>query len=69
MIAYEDAGTALSGGALTAETLDFAVGVNLVILQDGHLDLLALVLDLLWGLDKANNGSKVADRKSRLHTL
>ena len=44
---YEDTSTALSRGALTAETLDLAVGLHLVVLQDGHLDLLALVLDLL----------------------
>ena len=46
---YEDTSTALSGGALTTKTLDLAVGVDLVVLQDGHLDLLALVLDLLGG--------------------
>ena len=48
---YEDTGTALSAGALTTETLDLAVGVDLVVLQDRHLDLLALVLDLLGGLE------------------
>ena len=47
---YEDTSTALSRGTLTAETLDLAVGLHLVVLQDGHLDLLALVLDLLGGL-------------------
>ena len=47
---YEDTSTALSRGALTKETLDLAVGLHLVVLQDGHLDLLALVLDLLGGL-------------------
>jgi len=44
---HEDTGTALSGGALTTETLDLAVRVDLVVLQDSHLDLLPLVLDLL----------------------
>ena len=48
---YEDTSTALSGGALTTETLDLAVGLHLVVLKDGHLDLLALVLDLLGGLE------------------
>ena len=48
---HEDTSTALSVRALTTEALDLAVGVDLVVLQDGHLDLLALVLDLLWGLD------------------
>ena len=47
---YEDTSTAFSRGALTTETLDLAVGLHLVVLQDGHLDLLALVLDLLGGL-------------------
>ena len=46
---YKDTGTALSSRALTAETLDLAVGVDLVVLEDRHLDLLALVLDLLGG--------------------
>lgn len=47
---YEDTGTTLGGGALTTETLDAAIGVDLVVLQDGHLDLLALMLDLLGGV-------------------
>lgn len=47
---YEDTSTALGRGALTTETLDLAVGLHLIVLQDGHLDLLALVLDLLGGL-------------------
>ena len=48
---YEDTSTALSGGALATEALDLAVGLHLVVLKDGHLDLLALVLDLLGGLE------------------
>ena len=47
---HEDTGTALSRRALATETLDLAVGLHLVVLKDGHLDLLALVLDLLGGL-------------------
>ena len=39
------------GGALAAETLDLAVGVDLVVLEDGELGLLALVLDLLGSLE------------------
>lgn len=50
-ITYEDTSTARRGRALTAETLDLAVGLDLVVLQDGHLDLLALVLDLLGSLE------------------
>jgi hypothetical protein len=49
-VTHEDTGTALSTGALTTETLNLTVGVDLVILEDRHLDLLALVLDLLGGL-------------------
>ena len=47
---YEDTRTTLGSGALAAKTLDLAVRVHLVVLEDGHLDLLALVLDLLGGL-------------------
>ena len=47
---YEDTSTALCVRALTTETLDLTVGLDLVVLQDRHLDLLALVLDLLGGL-------------------
>ena len=35
--------------ALAAETLNLSVTVDLVVLEDGELHLLALVLDLLWG--------------------
>lgn len=41
--------TNLGGGALAAKTLDLAVTVNLVVLEDGELGLLVLVLDLLGG--------------------
>jgi hypothetical protein len=41
--------TYLGGGALAAETLDLAIAVNLVVLEDSKLGLLALVLDLLGG--------------------
>lgn len=44
---YEDTSTAFSIGALAAKALDFAVRVHLVVFQDGHLDLLVLVLNLL----------------------
>ena len=47
---YEDTSTALCVRALTTETFDLTVKVDLVVLQDRHLDLLALVLDLLGGL-------------------
>ena len=35
--------------ALSAETLDLSITINLVVLEDRELGLLALVLDLLWG--------------------
>jgi hypothetical protein len=47
---YEDTGTTLSSGTFTAKTLDLAIRVDLVVLQDRHLDLLALVLDLFGSL-------------------
>ena len=37
------------GGALAAQTLNLAVTVNLVVLEDGEFGLFALVLDLLGG--------------------
>jgi hypothetical protein len=46
---HEDTSTALGLRALAAETLDLAVAVNLVVLEDSELGLLALVLDLLGG--------------------
>ena len=49
---YEDSGTALGAGALTTETLDLSIGIHLVVLENCHLDLLALVLDLLGSLEE-----------------
>jgi hypothetical protein len=46
---HEDTGSAGLGGALTAETGDLAVTIDLVELEDGQLDLSLLVLDLLGG--------------------
>ena len=47
---HKDSSTTLSSGAFTTEAFDFAIRLNLIVLQDRHLDLLALVFDLLWGL-------------------
>lgn len=47
---HEDPSAALRCGALTTETFDLPIGINLVVFQDGHLDLFALVLDLLGGV-------------------
>jgi len=46
---HEDTGTTSRSGALSSESLDLAVRSDLVVLEDGHLDLLPLVLDLLGG--------------------
>ena len=51
---HEDTSTALGRRALAAKTLDLAVRLHLVVLEDGHLDLLALVLDLLGGLNASH---------------
>ena len=45
---YKDASPA--GRALATKTLDLAIRLHLVILEDGHLDLLALMLYLFGGL-------------------
>ena len=46
---HEDTSTALGLGALAAETLDLAIAIDLVVLEDRELGLLPLVLDLLGG--------------------
>jgi hypothetical protein len=48
--AYKDTSSASRGWTLAAKTLDLAIRLHLVILQDGQLDFLALMLDLLGGL-------------------
>lgn len=62
---YKDTRTALGRGALSAETLDLAVRVHLVVFENGHLDLLALVLDLLGGLNRHSHIS--IGMKQRVH--
>ena len=47
---HEDTSTALSRRAFTTKALDLAIGLDLVILQYRHLDLLTLVLNLLGSL-------------------
>lgn len=49
MPSHEDTSTTSGLGALSTETLDGTLRVDLVVLEDGHLDLLPLVLDLLGG--------------------
>jgi len=46
---HEDTSTALSSWTLAAEALNLAVRVDLVVLKNRHLHLLALVLNLLGG--------------------
>ncbi len=41
--------TYVGSGAFAAETLDLSIAINLVVLENSQLGLLALVLDLLWG--------------------
>ena len=52
MDTYEDTSAALSGRTFTTEAFDFAIGVDFVVLENGHLHLLTLVLDLLGSLLK-----------------
>ena len=47
---HEDAGTTLRCRALATQALDLAVGIDLVVLKNRHLDLFALMLNLLGGL-------------------
>lgn len=46
---HEDTSSALLGRALPPQPLDLSVSINLVVLEDRQLGLLALVLDLLGG--------------------
>jgi hypothetical protein len=46
---HEDASSAFLGGALSSQSLDLSVSINLVVLEHCQLGLLALVLDLLRG--------------------
>merc|ERR1719393_930504 len=46
---HEDSSTALLGRTLTAQTVDLAVVIHLVVLEDSELDLPVLVLNLLGG--------------------
>lgn len=56
MPSHEDTGTALGLRALSPQSLDLAVRVDLVVLEDGHLDLLPLVLDLLGAVTQLLKG-------------
>ncbi len=49
MSGHKDTSTASFSGALTTETVDLAVVIDLVVLEDSKLDLPVLVLDLLRG--------------------
>ena len=60
---YKDTSSASRGWTFAAKTLDLAIRLHLVILQDCQLDLLALVLDLLGGL---NTSQELKDQRSIL---
>jgi hypothetical protein len=49
MLSHEDTGTAGLAGALLAKTDNLVVVIDTVVLEDGELDGLALMLDLLGG--------------------
>lgn len=49
VLGHEDTSTTGGVRTFTTETGDLARFINLVVLQDSHLDLLTLVLDLLGG--------------------
>lgn len=46
-VGHED--TSTTGVALSSQSLDLSIVINLVVVQDSQLDLSVLVLDLLWG--------------------
>ena len=46
---HEDASSAFLGGALSPQSLDLSISINLVVFEHCQLGFLALVLDLLWG--------------------
>jgi hypothetical protein len=67
---YENTSTTLSCGTFSAKTLDLAVGVDLVILKNRHLDLLTLVLDLFGSLETVTvHLSAVKKKQRQKHTL
>jgi len=47
---HKNASTAFGGGTFTPQALDLSIGVDLVVLEDSHLDLLTLMLDFLGGV-------------------
>jgi hypothetical protein len=47
---HENSSTALRARTFTTKAFDFAIRVDFVVLENGHLDLLTLVLDLLGGV-------------------
>ena len=50
MATYEDTSAAFRAGTFTTKAFDFAIRVDFVVLENRHLDLLTLVLDLLGSL-------------------
>jgi len=74
---HEDTGTARWSRALSSQSLDLSIAVDLVVLEHRHLDLLSLVLDLLWGgvglllslLGSSEQSEYELDAGSRLDTV
>ena len=51
-LAYEDTGATFRSGTFATKPLDLAIRIHLVVLEDGHLHLLTLVLDLFGSLSR-----------------
>ena len=51
---HKNTGSTFRCWTFTSQTIDFAVVVNLVVLQRSELDVLMLVLDDLWGKNLAS---------------
>jgi hypothetical protein len=66
---YKDTSPASRGWTLAAKTLDLAIRLHLVILQDGQLDFLALMLDLLGGLHTSQELKDQGSLLTAKHTL
>lgn len=48
-LTHEDTGTTFGRRTFSPQSLDFTISIYLVEFEDGHLDRLSLVLDLLGG--------------------
>jgi hypothetical protein len=62
---YKDTSSASRGWTFATKTFDLAIRLHLVIFQDGHLDLLALMLDLLRSLRTYHRFNRNTERGER----